>query len=115
MLVEIQACLLQDGAGKLCPASTVTPGAMLEVEVAIDPQGGTLERVILEVTGLLAQADTFVPLVPGPGRAVAFDTISIPFAVGSVAFNARAEGGGRQGESNSVTVTVGDTEPPVVD
>lgn len=115
MLIEVEVCLLQDGGGKLCPAASVTPGALVEAGMAIDPQGGTLERVILEVTGLVAQTDTFVPLVPGPGRAVAFDTISIPFAVGSVAFSARAEGGGRQGESNSVTVTVGDTEPPVVD
>ena len=64
MLIEVEVCLLQDGGGKLCPAATVTPGALLEAGMAIDPQGGTLERVILEVTGLLAQADTFVPLVP---------------------------------------------------
>lgn len=114
MQVDLEVCALHDAAGKTCPAGDVTPNAPLEVTVTVDPRGGTLERVIVEVSGLLAQTDTFIPIVPTSQPASGADTVFTPLAVGSLTFRARAEGGGRSGQSSPVTVSVSDTEPPVV-
>ncbi len=114
MLVQLEICALQDGSAKTCPAGDVTPSTPLEVNIAVDPQGATLERVIVEVSGLLAQVDTFIPLVPSSAPASGADTVFAPFAIGSLTFRATAEGGGRSGQSSPVSVSVSDSEPPVV-
>jgi hypothetical protein len=93
----------------------VAPFATLEITVTVDPQGNVVERSIVDVSGLMAQTDTFIPLVPSSQPGMGADTIWAPPAVGSLTFRARAEGSGRHGTSAPVTVTVSDSEPPTVD
>ncbi len=114
MVVEVAVCALPESAAKICPAGNVMPGARLEVSVAVDPRGGILERVIVTTSGLVAQVDTFVPLVPTSQPVAGADTVFAPLGVGALTFKARAEGGNRNGESSPVTVTINDTQAPTV-
>jgi hypothetical protein len=114
MIVEVEVCALQESAAKACPAGNVMPNAQLEVSVAVDPRGALLERVIVETSGLIAQVDTFVPLVQTSQPVFGADTVFAPLAVGALTFRARAEGGSSSGESSPVTVTVNDTQAPTV-
>jgi len=114
MVVEVAVCALPESAAKICPAGNVMPGARLEVSVAVDPRGAVLERVIVTTSGLVAQVDTFVPLVPTSQPVAGADTVLAPLGVGALTFKARAEGGNRNGESSPVTVTINDTQAPTV-
>jgi hypothetical protein len=87
----------------------------LEVSVAVDPRGTTLERVIVEASGIVAEVDTFVPPAPTSQPTFGADTVYAPYGVGTLTIKARAEGGRSQGESDPVTVSVSDTQPPAVD
>ncbi len=114
MLVEVEVCALPESAAKVCPAGNVLPNARLEVSVAVDPRGATLERVIVEVSGIVAQVDTFVPVIPTSQPVSGADTVYAPLGVGALTFRARAEGGSRSGESSPVTVTVNDAQAPTM-
>ncbi|UCC74640.1 MAG: hypothetical protein JSV86_08860, partial [Gemmatimonadota bacterium] len=114
MLVELSVCALPESAPRVCPAGNVLPMEPLEVLVSVDPRGNPLERVIVEVSGLWTQVDTFVLIVPTTSPVFGADTALAPPAVGVLTFRARAEGGGRSGTSNTVNVAVSDSEPPSV-
>ncbi len=114
MLVTLSVCALPESGPKVCPAGDVAPLEALEVTVSVDPHGAVLERVIVEVSGLWTQVDTFVPILPTTSPVSGADTALAPPGVGVLTFRARAEGGGRSGSSTPVNVSVSDSEPPSV-
>jgi hypothetical protein len=113
--VAMEACLLPPDGTPVCPVASASPLDRLEVRVTVTPRGGVrVEGLELTFSGLLSHVSFFESSPPARTTAMAYDTVALPLAVGGLTVRAVARGGGVQGDAAPLSVTVGDTVPPVL-